>query len=180
MRPVMWQMMISLDGRFEGEGGALDWHYVDEEFTDYVEGMLADTGTILLGRRTYEALSGYWPTATSREAPRMNELPKVVFSRTLERASWSNTRIVRGDPVSEIQRLRRREGNGTLSLFGSSEIAGTLLRGGAIDEVRLLLCPVVLGGGRSLLEGIDERHRLRLEGRKELGSGVLILSYSVD
>jgi len=180
VRSLMWQMMISLDGRFEAEGGALDWHHVDSEFTEYVEGMLADTGTILLGRRTYEGLAGYWPTATSREAPRMNALPKVVFSRSLERADWSNTRIVRGDPVSEVRRLRQASGNGDLSLFGSSELAGTLLKGGAIDEVRLLLCPVVLGGGRSLLDGMEGRLNLRLKGRKELGSGVVILSYAPD
>jgi dihydrofolate reductase len=104
--------------------------------------------------------------------------PKVVFSRRLERADWSNTRIVRGDPISEIRRLREAEGNGDLSLFGSSGLAGTLLKGGAIDEVRLLLCPVILGGGRSLLEGIEGRLSLRLKGRKELGSGVVILSYA--
>ncbi len=178
MRPVMWQMMISLDGRFEGEGGALDWHVVDDEFTAYVEEMLAATDTILFGRRTYEALAGYWPTATSPEAPRMNALPKVVFSRTLAEAEWSNTRIVRQDPVAEVRRLQREDGEGTLSLFGSSELAGTLLAAGAIDEVRLVLCPVILGKGRSLLEGLEDRHRLQLAATRKLASGVLILSYS--
>lgn len=178
MRSLMWQMMISLDGRFEGKDGALDWHVVDAEFTDYVEEMLAATATILFGRRTYEGLAGYWPTATTREAPRMNELPKVVFSRSLQRAEWSHSRIVRHDPVTEIEWLRREEGDGGLSLFGSSHLAGQLLKAGLIDEVRLLLCPVILGGGRSLLEGLEDRYSLRLEATRQLGSGVLILSYS--
>jgi dihydrofolate reductase len=180
MRPVMWQMMISLDGRFEGEGGALDWHVVDDAFTAYVEAMLDATDTILFGRRTYEALAGYWPTATSPEASRMNALPKVVFSRSLPDAEWPNSRVVREDPVAEVRRLQRKDGTGSLSLFGSSALAATLLQAGAIDEVRVILCPVVLGRGRSLLEGIDDRHRLRLTATRELPSGVLILSYAPE
>lgn len=178
MRPLMWQMMISLDGRFEGKEGALDWHVVDGGFTAYVQEMLAATGTILFGRRTYEALAGYWPTATSPEAPRMNALPKVVFSRSLEEADWSNSRIVREDPVAAVRRLQQEGREGALSLFGSSHLAAQFLEAGVIDEVRLLLCPVVLGDGRSLLEGLEDRHRLRLASARELASGVLILSYS--
>lgn len=181
MRSLMWQMMVSLDGRFEGEGGALDWHVVDGEFTDYVMEMLAEAGTILFGRRTYETLAGYWPTATSREAPRMNELPKVVFSRSLERADWSNTRLVREDPVAEVRRLAEEaEDEGDLAVFGSSELAATLLRAGLIDEVRLLLCPVVLGAGRSLLANIEDRYHFRLRSTRALRSGVLILSYTPE
>ena len=176
-RKIFWQMMVSLDGRYEGPGGELDWHVVDDAFNAYVLEMLDSIDAILLGRHTWEGFAGYWPHATSSEAPRMNELEKVVFSSTLRDASWRNSRIVRDDPATELARLRSQPGK-DLALFGSNTLATSLLPTGLIDEVRILLCPVVLGAGSSLLEGIPERVGLKLMDSRTLPSGVTVLRYT--
>jgi dihydrofolate reductase len=176
-RRVFWQMMVSLDGRTAGPNGELDWHVVDDAFNAYVLEMLDSIDTILMGRRTWEDLAGYWPNATSPEAPRMNALEKVVFSSTLDEAPWSNSRVVREAAATELARLKAAPGR-DLAVFGSGQLAAGLLPTGLIDEARLVLCPVVLGAGPALLEGIPERMGFRLDESRTLPSGVVILRYS--
>jgi dihydrofolate reductase len=178
-RRVFWQMMVSLDGRTAGPNGELDWHVVDAAFNGYVLEMLDSIDTILMGRRTWKDLAGYWPTATGPEAPRMNALEKVVFSSTLRDAPWSNSRLVRDDAATELARLRAAPGR-DLAVFGSGQLAAGLLPTGLIDEARLILCPVVLGAGPSLLEGIPERMGFRLDESRTLPSGVVILRYTAS
>lgn len=176
-RHLFWQMMISLDGRYAGPGGELDWHTVDGEFNDYVLAMLDSIDTIVMGRRTWEQLGSYWPIASGPEAPLMNAVEKVVFSSgELPVSSWANSRQGGDDAVAEVARLRRRSGRG-IGLFGSNRLAEGLLEAGLVDEVRILLCPVVLGAGPTLLEGITGRVPLRLEASRSLASGLVLLSY---
>lgn len=177
-RPLFWQMMTSLDGRYAGPAGELDWHAVDAEFNDYVLHMLDSIDTIVMGRRTWEELGTYWPTATSPEAPRMNDLEKVVFSGgELPLSSWENSRHGGSNAVAEVARLRSLPGRG-IGLFGSNRLAEALLGAGLVDEVRILLCPVVLGEGPLLLEGLAERLPLHLVASRTLASGLSLLSYS--
>lgn len=176
MRRLFWQMMVSLDGFMEGPNGELDWHIVDGDFDRYVANMLDSIDAILLGRVTYQALAAYWPSATNPEAARMNALPKVVFSRKLERVDWQNSRLVKGDAGEEIARLKQQPGH-DLAIFGSADLASTPVRLGLIDEFRILLCPVVLGGGRPMFPEIKGRTFLKLVRTEIFGSGVVVLSF---
>lgn len=176
MRKVFWQMMASLDGFMEGPNRELDWHVVDEDFNRYVAGMLDSIDTILLGRVTYQLFADYWPSASDPEAPAMNELAKIVFSRTLENVEWKNSRLARGSVAEEVARLKQQPGK-DIALFGSADLASTFLRLGLIDEYRILVNPIVLGEGKPMFKDVRDRTSLKLSTTKTLGSGVVILSY---
>jgi dihydrofolate reductase len=174
--------LVTLDGFFAGPNGEIDWHRVDDEFNEFAVGQLEAAGGLVFGRVTYELMAGYWP---SEEGPRddplvaakMNGLPKVVFSRTMERADWANTSLVRGDDaVREMAGLKKRPGK-DLYIFGSADLAGTFTRHRLIDEYRLLVNPVVLGRGRPLFAGA---RRLDFEhlSTRTFGNGNVLQCYS--
>ncbi|MFN2386858.1 MAG: dihydrofolate reductase family protein [Thermoanaerobaculia bacterium] len=170
MRKLFWQMMVTLEGFMEGPNRELDWHVADEDFARYVAEMQASIDAILLGRVTYEMFAGYWPSPTEPEAPAMNELPKFVFSRTLERADWNDSRLVRGDVAEEVRRLRAQSGK-DLALFGSANLASTFMRLGLIDEYRILVNPVVLGDGHPMFQGVRDGMSFELATSRTLRSG---------
>ncbi len=147
MRKLFWQMMVSLDGFMAGPNHELDWHVTDEDFARYVADMEQAIDEMIFGRVTYQLMAAYWPTATDPEARMMNTLPKVVCSRTLTRVDWNNTRLVKDNVADEVRRLKQRPGK-DIAIFGSAELASSLLRWGLIDEVRLF---VALGSGDSHL-----------------------------
>lgn len=175
MRQLYWQMMVTLDGFMEGPDGELDWHVIDEDFRRYTADLLGSIDAIVLGRVTWQVLARYWPTAADPEAAVMNALPKLVVSRTLERAEWANSRIVR-DAAEEIAQWKRQPGK-DLALLGSAQLGAALLRLGLIDELRIFVCPVALGRGRPMFSSLEERTALKLAEAKALGSGVVQLSY---
>src|SRR3990172_7478496 len=152
MRKVFWQMMVTLDGFIEGPNRESDWHVGDEEFNHYVTDMLDSIDAILLGRVTYQLFADYWPSSTDAEARKMNELPKIVFSRTLDKIEWKNSRLVKDNIAEEVARLKQQPGR-DLAIFGSSDLAATLMRLGLIYEFRIFVNPVVLGRGKRLFEG---------------------------
>ena len=176
MRKVLWQMMVSLDGFMEGPNRELDWHVVDEDFARYVAEMESEIDTILFGRVTYEMMAAYWPTSTEPEARMMNELPKVVFSRTLKTVEWKNSRLVKENIAEEVARVKRQPGK-DLALIGSADLASTFMRLGLIDEYRIFVNPVVLGGGARMFKNVNDRTSLNLLKTETLRSGVVILSY---
>jgi dihydrofolate reductase len=181
VRKVIFFMLVSLDGFFEGENHGLDWHNVDEEFNEFSHAQLDSAGMLLFGRRTYELMAGFWPTATaSRDDPvtaaAMNRLPKIVFSRTLTNVNWDNTRLVKENIADEIRRLKAEPGK-DLFIFGSSNLSVGLLAGGLIDELRILVNPVVLGSGTALFDGIRESLKLRLVKSQSFHSGNVLLVY---
>ena len=176
-RVVMWNL-ISLDGYFEG---AKKW---DLDFLSIVWGpeleqlSIEQTGAaemLLFGRVTYEGMAAHWPTAGGPIAEIMNSIPKVVFSRTLERADWSNTRLVRGDAVEEVRRLKAETG-GDMYVFGSGELSAALIERDLIDEFRLCVVPVLLGKGTPLFEQGSEK-RLKLIDTRVLETDGVILTY---
>lgn len=184
MRNVIFQMMISLDGFFEGPDKELDWHVVDEEFISYAADLLNTVDTILFGRVTYEMMADYWPTPGAIAgnpviAGRMNTLPKIVFSPTLDKAEWQNTTIVEGNIGEAVTKLKQQPGK-SMVIFGSSDLAVALTKLGLIDEYRIIVNPVVLGGGKALLQGINERLELKLADVKTFSSGTVLLSYHPD
>jgi dihydrofolate reductase len=177
MRRLFVSNVMSLDGFFEGPNGEFDWPVVEEEFLGYAREMLRSVDTILFGRLTYLHMAAYWPTAARDEiADQMNNLPKVVFARTLERAEWKNSRLVRGDAAEEVARLKRESGK-DLVILGSASLTSSLLQANLIDEYRVILEPVVLGSGHPLFKSIAGRIKMKLTDARVLGTGVVVLYY---
>lgn len=176
--------MITLDGFFEGPRGEIDWHKVDAEFNEYAIDLLNSVDFLLFGRKTYELMAGYWPTPAAAAndpvvAGKMNNLNKIVFSRTLTIVGWKNTRLIKDNIAEEILQLKHQPGR-DLAIFGSSNLALTFIRQGLIDEYRMIVNPVVLGGGEPLFKGIKEKLNLKLLRTKTLSSGNVILYYQPE
>lgn len=175
---IMWNL-LSVDGYFEGgKSWELDWHpYIwGDELERFSLDQLRTAERLLFGRVTYEGMAAYWQAATGEDAGFMNRLPKVVFSRTLKRAEWANTRLVEGDPIAEIEELKR-QGDGNMFVFGSATLSATLTEHGLFDEYRLAIAPVLLGRGRALFEPFSRRLRLQLLEARSLSNGGIILRY---
>ncbi len=177
----MWNL-VTLDGFFEGpKSWDLDWHeYVwGEELERLSLEQSESIGMLLFGRVTYEGMAGYWQTQKGEIADFMNEVSKVVFSRTLSKAEWNHTRLVRDRAEEEVIRLKKQPGK-DLFIFGSANLSSTFTRAGLIDEYRLCVAPVVLGGGNPLFKPSPARLRLKLLEARPLKSGGVILRYQPD
>lgn len=177
-RLIMWNL-LTLDGFFEGtRSWDLDWHSSiwGDELERFAVELLRSADRLLFGRVTYQGMAGYWKTAKGEVAEFMNSLPKVVFSRTLEKTDWVNTKLAKGDFVTEIQALKR-EGNGNTFVFGSANLSATLIAHGLFDEYRLGLVPVLLGRGMALFGTISSRLKLKLLEARTLSNGGVILRY---
>jgi dihydrofolate reductase len=176
---ILWNV-ISLDGFFDGERNwELDWHHtvLGEEFHAFALEQLRSAGMLLFGRVTYEGMVAYWQTATDPIAPFMNSLPKVVFSRTLERADWAHTTLIKSDAVAAVLDLKSRIEK-DLYVFGSGKLCAALLQAGLFDELRLALAPVVLGRGTGLFGRDLDRAPMRLLESRPLSNGCVILRYA--
>jgi dihydrofolate reductase len=181
MRKVILFNMATLDGFFAGPNGEIDWHHVDEEFNDFAIDQLGLADGLLFGRVTYQLMASYWPTeAAIRNDPvvagKMNTLPKIVFSRTLETAEWNNTKLVKGNVAEEITKLKQQPGKDLL-LFGSADLASTITQLGLFDEYRVMVNPVVLGSGKPLFKDVNQRLDLKLEKTKTFRNGNVLLYY---
>jgi dihydrofolate reductase len=181
MRKVFLFMMVTLDGFFEGPNHEIDWHNVDEEFNEFAIHQLNEVDTLLFGRVTYEGMASYWPTQFAKEndpivADKMNTVPKIVFSKTLEKADWTNSRLVKEHIAEEVSKLKQQQGR-DMAIFGSSDLAVSLLQMGLIDELRIMVNPVVLGNGKPLFNGIHEKLNLKLLKTKTFRSGNVLLYY---
>ena len=175
---IMWNM-VTLDGFFEGEKPwEIDWHeYVwGPELERFSLEQASAADTLLFGRRTYEGMASYWSGAKGQIADFMNRVAKVVFSRTLDRADWNNTRLVKEHAAQEVEKLKRQPG-GDILIFGSANFSATLTEHGLIDEYRLGVNPLVLGGGNPLFKPGPQRMRMRLLEATPLQSGCVILCY---
>lgn len=177
MRRLIVSNVMSLDGFFESTDKKLDWFVPDEDFFAYAREMLRSVDGILFGRTTYEHMAGYWPFAERDEiADKMNNLPKVVFSRTLDKVEWNHSRLVKENAAEEVSKLKRQTGK-NLVILGSATLASSLLQLGLIDEYRVIISPILLGKGNPLFKGITEKINLKLQKTKLLSSGVIMLYY---
>jgi dihydrofolate reductase len=181
MRRIFAFLMMTLDGYYEGPNREFDWPIVDAEFERFSVEQLDEADTLLFGRATYEGMAAYWPTSeATRDDPevaaRMNGYNKIVVSRSLDRADWANTRIVRDDVAAELGRLKARPGK-DIAILGSSDLTTRLLRLGLVDELRIMVTPVILGAGRSVFHTADQRMGLALAGVRTFASGNVLLSY---
>ena len=181
MRKFFVFNLVTLDGYFEGPNRDISWHNVDAEFNDYAIDMLNSVDTLLFGRVTYELMARYWPTPDAIKndpvvAERMNNLPKVVFSRTLDKAGWNNTRLVKADIEEEIKKMKKQPGK-DIALLGSGSIMSELAQQGLIDEYGIMVNPLVLGSGKPLFAGIKDRLDLKLLKTRTFRNGNVLLSY---
>jgi dihydrofolate reductase len=177
VRKVIVSNVASLDGFFESRSEELDWVVTDAEFFEYAKGLLRTVDTLLFGRATYLHMANYWPTAPVDEiAEKMNNLPKIVFSKTLQKAEWNNSRLVASNIEAEVSRLKGQPGK-DMVIFGSAMLASSLLQWGLVDEYRVILQPVLLGSGSPLFRDITEKIRMKLISVRSFGSGVVLASY---
>ncbi len=181
MRKILSFVVTTLDGYYEGPNQEFDWPVVDEEFNEFALQQLDEIDTLLFGRVTYQLMASYWPTPAALEddpkiAAKMNSLPKLVVSRTLDGTEWANTRLIKGDVAEELTRLKQQPGK-AIAIFGSSDLTVSMLEMGLVDELRIMVNPVVLGAGNSLFRTADGRLSLKLLKTRTFGSGNVMLYY---
>src|SRR5215510_6184646 len=181
MRKLSVFNLVTLDGYISGRSGDISWHRVEKEFQKYAEKNSNSGNTLLFGRVTYEMMASYWPLVAALKddpvvAQGMNRSPKIVFSRTLKKADWANTRLVKGDLLGEVRELKKQSGKG-LTIIGSGSILAQLAQAGLIDEYQLLLNPVILGKGRTMFEGVEGKPMLKLTSTRTFHNGNVLLCY---
>jgi dihydrofolate reductase len=181
MRKLFAFNMISLDGFFEGPDHDINWHTVDNEFNDFAIEQTSAVGALLFGRVTYQLMESYWPTPDALKddpeiAGLMNSLPKIVVSKTLEKAEWNNTRIIKDNLQEEILNLKKQPGK-DLAVFGSANLLSTLMQMDLVDEHRVIVNPLLLGQGTPLFKRMDGRFNLRLLKSRTFQSGNILLCY---
>lgn len=182
MRKIIVSNYVTLDGFFEGENHAIDWFIWDTTMAEYSKEILHSIDTILFGRVTYELMAGFWPApeAETAEDPEitnaMNNLQKIVFFNTLEKAEWNNTKLVRGKAEEEVIKLKKQEGK-DMVIFGSGLLTSSLTNAGLIDELRIVLNPLILGKGTPHFRNIDERIKLELLDVRSSANGNVMLIY---
>jgi dihydrofolate reductase len=184
MRKIITFNNVTLDGYFTDQNNDMSWAHQagnDPEWDAFVAGNAKGGGLLLFGRITYEMMASYWPSPMAAQqnpvmAERMNARSKVVFSRTLDKASWNNTKLIKGDLVSEVKRMKQEEGE-DLVILGSGSIVSQLAQEGLIDEYQIVVHPVVLGKGRTLFESVKEKLRLKLTKSRIFGNGNVLLCY---
>ena len=184
MRKLIVFNHVTLDGYFVSANGDMNWARNgndDPEYSAFVAENAKGGGELLFGRITYDLMASYWPTPIADQhhpdvAKGMNSMPKVVFSRTLDHASWNNTKIVKGDIVSEVRKMKNESGPG-MAIMGSGSIISQLAPEHLIDEYQVMVDPVALGKGRTMFEGIQEMLSLKLTGTQPFKNGKVFLCF---
>jgi dihydrofolate reductase len=185
MRKIIAALQTSLDCFIEGPNGELDWAMVEDEDTwREMDEILSSVDTFLLGRVMYPAYEQYWlallanPTGSENEnayARRADKIPHIVLSKTLEKVEWKVTRIVRD--IEDIRKMKEQSGKDILT-FGGATLVSSLMNLKLIDELHLMVNPIILGGGKALFKDVKQRESLKLIRAKPLKSGKVSLTYS--
>jgi dihydrofolate reductase len=184
MRKVVAFNNVTLDGYFTARNGDMSWAQgagSEAAWDAFVEGNARGGGVLIFGRITYEMMASYWPTPLAAQhnpvvAERINSGPKIVFSRTLEKASWNNTKLIKGDLPAEVRKMKQEPG-ADMVILGSGSIVSQLAQEGLIDEYQLVVIPVVIGKGRTLFEGVKEKIPLKLTKPRTFVNGNVLLCY---
>lgn len=177
---------VSLDGYFVDTKGDMSWAHntnEDQEWDAFVENNARGGGVLVFGRITYELMASYWPTPAAQQyfpvvAERMNNFPKVVFSRTLEKVTWNNTKLVKDNIAAEIRAMKKESGKG-MAIMGSGSIVSQLTQERLIDEYQIVMVPVILGDGRTMFDGIKEKLNLKLTRTRSFANGNVLLCYEL-
>jgi dihydrofolate reductase len=177
MRKIVAGLFISLDGVVEAPD---QWHfpYFNDEMGAAVGAAMAASDTMLLGRRTYEEFAGYWPHqgADVPLAEQMNATPKLVVSTTLDTVEWQNSTLIKGNVAEALTGLKQQPGK-NINITGSGTLVRSLLRDGVLDELMLLVHPIVVGRGKRLFEEMGDQVPLQLVDSRTFSTGVLALTY---
>ena len=185
MRKIIYALTVSLDGFIEAPDGDLSWSFPDEELHQHFNDRETMIDTHLYGRRMYELMAAYWPTADENPSAPAYEVqytkiwkskPKVVFSKTLDRVGW-NSRLVRDVIPGEIQKLKAQPGK--YMSVGGPTLAAAFMRLDLIDEFWLYLSPIILGAGKPMFPSLKDRIPVALIETKTFGSGVALLRYAL-
>jgi dihydrofolate reductase len=186
LRKIIVTTWISLDGFLAGPNGEMNWVMVDQAMGQYEDDLVSSADTLILGRVTYQSFAGSWPhvpdnpsvSEGEREyARKLNSMRKIVFSKSLEKAEWNNSQLVREVLPQEIAGMKQESGK-DMVIYGSASIVQAFTNLGLIDEYQLLVHPIVLGSGKPLFAGIAKPAHLRLLQTKSFPSGVIGLYYA--
>ncbi len=182
MRKLSSFLMITLDGYYADAQGDMGWaHKSDPEWTAFGVENAKGGGVLLFGRVTYDLMNAYWPTPLAREnnpavAERMNSAPKIVFSKTMTRATWANTQLVGSDIAGAVRKMKDEPGP-DMAILGSGIIITQLAEERLIDAFQFVVNPLALGQGKRLFDGIRERLALKLTGTRSFANGNVLLNY---
>jgi dihydrofolate reductase len=182
MRKLIVFNNISLDGYFTDRDGDMSWaHNQDAEWNAFTQENAGGGGELVFGRKTYDLMASFWPTQQAAQlmpevASNMNQLPKIVFSKSLASVMWNNTRLMNGDVAEDTRKLKKEPGP-NLIIMGSGSIVSQLAQAGLIDEFQIVVHPRVLGAGRTLFEGGKEKLDLTLTDTRTFKNGNVLLSY---
>jgi len=197
-RRIVMFNRVTADGYFAGPDGNLDWVVQDDEVDKAGAASIPDADTMLFGRKTYQMFESFWPKAledandagarkphsvgqrsesTKRMAVWINESTKIVFSKTLKKVSWNNSRLIRDVNPGEIEAMKRQPGKDMI-VFGSGSLVSELTKHGLIDEYRFVISPTLLGDGQTLLHDVSKLSKLQLVEAREYHSGNVMLTYA--
>ncbi len=183
MRKLLVFNSVTVDGYFTDQNGDMSWAHKrdDPEWNAFTAENAKSGGELLFGRVTYDLMASFWPTpAAEKMAPEVakniNKAPKIVFSRSMEKAEWNNTRVIKGDLAEEIRKLKDAPGDG-LVLMGSGSIISQIALAGVIDEYQMVVNPLALGKGRTMFEGIKDQLNLTLASTRAFKNGNVLLTY---
>jgi dihydrofolate reductase len=179
MRKIIVSSLTTLDGYLEAGPWQIDWHNVDAEFFQHTSEMWETVDTILFGRKTYQGMESYWTSeAALKDDPvvtaKMNSIAKIVVSRTLVQAHWNNSRLMKD--IAELRKLKEQPAQ-DIVVFGSSDLAASLLDVGLLDEIRLIVNPVLLGHGKPMFQGLKQQTKLKFVRARTFGNGNVMLVY---
>lgn len=175
---------ISTDGYFTDSNNDMSWaRRPDPEFNEFTQKNARGGGVLVFGRKTYDLMIQFWPTPAAMQtmpvvAASMNNAEKIVFSRTLTKPTWNNTRAIGHDIVSEMRKLKAQPGE-NMVIMGSGEIVAQFTAAGLIDEFQFVLCPIIVGQGRALFEG-GAKHALKRTECRAFGNGNVFLRYEPE
>lgn len=186
MRKVVLFMHLSLDGFAADANHDLGFLSYDEELARYADELVKTVGSPLYGRTTYQLMESYWPTVLTKpnankqalaHAQWVENVPKIVFSKTLKEVTWNNTRLIKDNVAEEVKKLKQQPGK-DLVIFGSPGLAAYFMNLGLIDEYQLTVHPIILGNGISMFTNNTTKNNLKLLDTKTLKSGVVTLHYA--
>ncbi|MBO9563700.1 MAG: dihydrofolate reductase [Niastella sp.] len=172
---------LTLNGFYKGDNNDISWHRHGGEESDFAAAGAQSDSILLFGRITYEMMAGFWPTPQAEQtmpevAKGMNRSEKIVFSRTLQKAGWNNTRIISDNIAAEVKKLKK-ESPKDMTILGSGSILTQLTAAGLVDQFQFMIDPVALGSGSTVLSGLTHKLDLELISHRVFSSGVVLLSY---
>jgi len=182
MRKLKLQVQLTVDGYIAGPNGEMDWMIFDwdEELKYYVKQLSEPVDCIVLGRKLAQGFIPYWASKPEAEevagVDKMNNTPKVVFTRTLDKSEWDNTVLAKGDLVDEIRKLKKQTGKDII-VYGGATFVSALFKEGLIDEYQLFINPVVIGTGMTIFKGIESIKNLSLLKSTAFECGIVVLHY---